>query len=570
MLENVNSKSKYGCIMNKEIDVADAQTMEERYSHQKFEVCKVYDVLKAAGTIDTESAEEASYSQKPPMTRQEYILYLQGKDYQKPSNPTRMELFLRTPEGEDAQRKHDCRIPANNWPKKSGVRVKRIKFGYKGIAAAVIILSMGVVSVSYLIQDNAKEQNSKKANASVNTPSIQHIQKNIPAIKDAGVAAILQNSIDTTAPKEITVPAFEASVQSAETDRVLPSATPVISEKHQDKPEAKSTVRLEADKKQAVDKEDRQAPENMISNIPPKSNEAALAKKTVNAVTTPSTEQGNKIVVLDGSDPESSTPPIETPIMIIKTDEADTTPKPTQSLLSDLPTITDIIAEKEVLDASLPTDENIDTELNPVLPVIKETEAKGTPVIQQPVIPLWDTEIETDEDVETQEVDGEAEEDYDNFVFHDIKGLFIPEETAAPVQTKGDNAVEYAKKRLGSKYVLGASGRGKTFDCSSLVRYAYDKAGIDLPRTSVAQASYVRRRHMLISKGDLQPGDLIFWGKKDCDCGRYKEIHHVGIYIGDGKTIEASANKGKVVINRLWGANGKKWKQVMFARPYKS
>ena len=65
----------------------------------------------------------------------------------------------------------------------------------------------------------------------------------------------------------------------------------------------------------------------------------------------------------------------------------------------------------------------------------------------------------------------------------------------------------------------------------------------------------------------LQPGDLIFWSKV-CTCGRWNEIHHTGIYIGDGRIVDASSSKGRVVLRSLWGENGSAWKIVLYARPH--
>ncbi len=77
------------------------------------------------------------------------------------------------------------------------------------------------------------------------------------------------------------------------------------------------------------------------------------------------------------------------------------------------------------------------------------------------------------------------------------------------------------------------------FDCSSLVRWAYyqgSKLQITLPRTSREQ--FTATRGQAVAVGDLQPGDLMFWG-----LGR---IHHVALYIGNGRMIEAPES-GKVV-----------------------
>ena len=70
-----------------------------------------------------------------------------------------------------------------------------------------------------------------------------------------------------------------------------------------------------------------------------------------------------------------------------------------------------------------------------------------------------------------------------------------------------------------------------------------------------------------ISSSQLQPGDLIFWSKA-CTCGRWNEIHHTGIYIGDGRIVDASSSKGRVVLRSLWGENGSAWKIVLYARPH--
>lgn len=61
------------------------------------------------------------------------------------------------------------------------------------------------------------------------------------------------------------------------------------------------------------------------------------------------------------------------------------------------------------------------------------------------------------------------------------------------------------------------------------------------------------------------PGDLIFWTKTNCHCGRWNEIHHVGIYIGNGRCIEASSGKGRVVVREIW--EGSNYNLFMYARP---
>ena len=63
------------------------------------------------------------------------------------------------------------------------------------------------------------------------------------------------------------------------------------------------------------------------------------------------------------------------------------------------------------------------------------------------------------------------------------------------------------------------------------------------------------------------PGDLVFWRNRRCTgCGRWNEIHHVGIYAGNGKVIEASSSRGCVVIRELWSK--KSYPVFMYGRPY--
>ena len=128
-----------------------------------------------------------------------------------------------------------------------------------------------------------------------------------------------------------------------------------------------------------------------------------------------------------------------------------------------------------------------------------------------------------------------------------------------PTGTKGGDIVQAALSKAGTAYSV--------MDCSQLTQYAYAQVGVSLPRTSVAQAKYCYDNGYAISGVQLQPGDLIFWSKA-CFCGRWNEIHHTGIYIGNGKIVDASSTKGRVVMRNLWGENGDKWKIAFYARPH--
>lgn len=87
-------------------------------------------------------------------------------------------------------------------------------------------------------------------------------------------------------------------------------------------------------------------------------------------------------------------------------------------------------------------------------------------------------------------------------------------------------AIEEAKKQLGKPYEWGADGPD-SFDCSGLTQWAWKAGGKYLPHSSQAQFRSTSR----VSLAQIQPGDLLFYGDP---------IHHVGLYVGDGRMIEAS------------------------------
>lgn len=92
--------------------------------------------------------------------------------------------------------------------------------------------------------------------------------------------------------------------------------------------------------------------------------------------------------------------------------------------------------------------------------------------------------------------------------------------------TQAGIAVTAALSRQGLPYVWGAVGPD-TFDCSGLMLWAWQQAGVTIPRNSAAQADGLRQ----IPLEQLQPGDLVTF---------YSPVSHVGMYVGDGKVLHAS------------------------------
>ncbi|HPO77943.1 MAG TPA: peptidoglycan DD-metalloendopeptidase family protein [Thermoclostridium caenicola] len=131
-----------------------------------------------------------------------------------------------------------------------------------------------------------------------------------------------------------------------------------------------------------------------------------------------------------------------------------------------------------------------------------------------------------------------------------------------PAGETGVEAVRLGLSRLGDPYSQEKRGQGSYTDCSYLVQWVYKKLGINLPGTAAAQGKYCVDNGLTISKSSLASGDLVFWSHKPN--GRFMNITHVGIYAGDGKVVDASSSKGRVVYRDLFDSD----KQVLYARPY--
>jgi cell wall-associated NlpC family hydrolase len=102
----------------------------------------------------------------------------------------------------------------------------------------------------------------------------------------------------------------------------------------------------------------------------------------------------------------------------------------------------------------------------------------------------------------------------------------------APTVAAG-KAMEFALSQQGKPYLWGASTSSQdAYDCSSLMLQSYRTGGVLLPRVSKDQY----RAGALLPVDQAQPGDLLFWAY---DPGNPVTIHHVAMYLGDGKIVEA-------------------------------
>lgn len=106
----------------------------------------------------------------------------------------------------------------------------------------------------------------------------------------------------------------------------------------------------------------------------------------------------------------------------------------------------------------------------------------------------------------------------------------------------GQQVASMAMNFLGTRYVYGGSAPGG-FDCSGFSSYLYRQFGYSLPHSASAQYASCGYK---VSKGDLMPGDLVFFSSNGGS-----SITHVGVYLGGGDVIHARYSIGRVHINNL-------------------
>lgn len=106
-----------------------------------------------------------------------------------------------------------------------------------------------------------------------------------------------------------------------------------------------------------------------------------------------------------------------------------------------------------------------------------------------------------------------------------------------------NDAMQYVDKL---PYVWGGESLVNGADCSGFVMQLYKKYGINLPHNAQMQFNSGLGTKVY-NQQELQPGDLVFFGSGA------NNIHHVGIYAGDGKFIEERGKKWGTKLSPLAG-----------------
>ena len=100
-----------------------------------------------------------------------------------------------------------------------------------------------------------------------------------------------------------------------------------------------------------------------------------------------------------------------------------------------------------------------------------------------------------------------------------------------PVFNDADDLIATCKKYIGAPYKYGGHSLTNGIDCVQYVRQMFAKYGISIPN----KHSQIQKVGKGVSLSEAQPGDIVCW------------THHVGIYIGNGKVINATRKKGVTI-----------------------
>ena len=114
--------------------------------------------------------------------------------------------------------------------------------------------------------------------------------------------------------------------------------------------------------------------------------------------------------------------------------------------------------------------------------------------------------------------------------------------------------LEFSKRFLGLPYTWGGTS-SYGYDCSGFSQMLGRRRGLSMPRDAQPQAEW--SGVVAVERKDLQPGDLLYFGASE------KKITHTGIYMGDGKFINATTHLTPMV--RIDDLNDAYWSKLLVA-----
>jgi gamma-D-glutamyl-L-lysine dipeptidyl-peptidase len=124
----------------------------------------------------------------------------------------------------------------------------------------------------------------------------------------------------------------------------------------------------------------------------------------------------------------------------------------------------------------------------------------------------------------------------------------------APKKMTIAETLEFSRRFLGLPYTWGGTS-SYGYDCSGFSQMLGRRRGLNMPRDAQPQAEW--SGVVPVDRKDLAPGDLLYFGSSE------KKITHTGIYLGDGKFINATTYQTPMV--RIDDLNEAHWTKLLVA-----
>jgi gamma-D-glutamyl-L-lysine dipeptidyl-peptidase len=126
--------------------------------------------------------------------------------------------------------------------------------------------------------------------------------------------------------------------------------------------------------------------------------------------------------------------------------------------------------------------------------------------------------------------------------------------TFTPKKMTIAETLEFAKRFLGLPYTWGGTS-SYGYDCSGFSQMLGRRRGLNMPRDAQPQADW--SGVVPVTREELKPGDLLFFGSSD------KKITHTGVYLGEGKFIDATTYQTPMV--RIDDLSDPHWTKLLVA-----